>query len=332
MQISVWDHARYVCDRQHPFPEMAAQMHLLAEAGVRKCNIYLPTVGNLDAYLRAAAEVSMAVEARIHPQEAIDHPVLRTMPETRWQEMEARHGIRLAAPCPNHPSFAPGLAAAVARVAEGYADRLCGVQLDFIRSANSLLSLDYPCECDGCRALRRKYFGYEVPTEAQRGEPACRYKELAWLNANVRAAVVAVREVTAQYGLELSIAARSNYLNSLDIPVPPVWGLGPAVTEGQDWVEWAKAGLMDAVVTMNYHTRREYFRQNLEDHLRLLQDSRVRFCSGIGLSSSMGELSPGQLRERLQLLREKGVTAAYIFNKTNIYSPECLAVLREFAS
>ncbi|NLF94988.1 MAG: hypothetical protein GX564_13970, partial [Oligosphaeraceae bacterium] len=96
MQISVWDHARYVLDRENPFPEMAAQMHLLSEAGVRKCNIYLPTVGNLDAYLAAAAEVNMAVEARIHPREEIPRPVLRTMPETRWQEMEARHGIRLA--------------------------------------------------------------------------------------------------------------------------------------------------------------------------------------------------------------------------------------------
>jgi len=83
---------------------------------------------------------------------------------------------------------------------------------------------------------------------------------------------------------------------------------------------------------MNYHTQGEYFRQNLEDHLRLLQDSRARFCSGIGLASSMGELSPGQLRERFMLLREKAVTEAYIFTKTNIYSPECLAVLRDFAS
>ena len=58
-----------------------------------------------------------------------------------------------------------------------------------------------------------------------------------------------------------------------DITDPPVWGLGPAVLEGQDWVAWNDEGLLDGIYTMNYHTDPEFFRSLLDG------------CSGITVRS-----------------------------------------------
>ena len=74
MEISIWDHARYVKDRSNPFPEMAAMLRRFAGAGISRTDIYLPEVGNLDAYCAAAAEAGLAVEARLHPEFAMEAP------------------------------------------------------------------------------------------------------------------------------------------------------------------------------------------------------------------------------------------------------------------
>lgn len=331
MKIHIWDHARYVKDRAHPYHECAAMLRHLMQHGISRSNIYLPEVPDLDAYCRAASEAGIAVEARIHPQAAMTEPPLWELSETQWEEMENRFGIRIAAPCPNHPAYREKLAAAAERLCAEYAGKLYGIQLDFIRGPNSLVASDFPCGCEACRELRKKYFGFELPPDEFLHHPAYVYRSSATLCANVRAAVAAVRRVTEKYHLSLSVAARTNYLNSPDIAEPPVWGLGPAVLEGQDWVEWAEDGLVDTVVTMNYHLDFDFFRRNLEDHLRLTADARAEFISGIGVESSMGINSPAGVERRLSLLAGLGQKSVYLFNKSNIYHQEYLKVIQNFS-
>ena len=328
MEISIWDHSRYVKERSNPYPEMAAMLRRFAEAGISRTDIYLPEVGDLDAYCKAAMEAGMTVEARLHPEHAMVRPPMRVLTEAQRRRMKEEQGIVLEAPCPCHPEFERQLAAAAERVLAQYGDRLMGLQLDFIRAPNARCLLDYPCGCEACRAARQRYYGFEMPPEAVLREPWYVYKEAARLNAHVRAAVIAVAVVTHRFGRKLSMAARSNYANSMDSN----GDLGPAVLEGQDWAEWATDGILDEIIPMNYHTSHECFVDNLHAHLRLLAGTPVKFTSGVARESSMGLLPPSEFRRRFEALSTAGVKGAFIFNKTNIYSDDYLSVIREYAT
>lgn len=332
MQIHVWDHSNYVTDKNNPYPETAKNLKILADNGITLTIIYLPKLANIDVYLKAAAEAGLQVEAWIHPLKAIKNPPLRILPETQWAEMEHNLKLRLQGPCPNHPAYKTGIAQAATDLCQKYGDRLKAIHLDYIRSDNAVTSLKYRCQCEACRALRKRFFGFEVPSPEDLTNPAFIYKEYEILNDSVTAAVQAVRNVTNKYGLELSIAARTNYLNSADITVPPVWGLGPAVLEGQDWVKWADHGLINTINSMNYHTDNNKFTAVLEDHLRLLKGTAVKYFSGIGVYSSMGKIDGAKLREHLQILRDHNVESACLFNGKDVYSPEQLKAISDFAS
>ena len=325
MEISIWDHARYVKNRSNPYPEMAAMLRRFAKAGISRTDIYLPEVGNLDAYCAAAAEAGMTVEVRLHPQHAMERPPMRVLTEAQRQRMKQEQGIVLEAPCPCHPEFERQLAAAAERVLTQYGDRLMGLQLDFIRGPNARCLLDYPCGCEACRAARQRFYGFEMPPEAVLREPWYLYKETARLSAHVRSTVIAVAAVTHHFGRKLSMAARSNYANCHG-------GLGPAVLEGQDWAEWATDGLLDEIIPMNYHTIHEYFVDNLQAHLRLMAGTSVKFTSGVARESSMGLLPPSEFRRRFEAMSSLGVQSAFIFNKTNIYPDEYLSVIKEYAA
>ncbi len=330
-QLKIWDHCRYVENREKPYDEMARHLGIMAEAGISASIIYMPEVISLDDYCRAAKQAGIAVEARISPAWGVKDPVRRTLPEKDLLEMEERFGIRLAGICGNHPRNRAEFLAAAEALADRFAGRIEAIHLDFIRNDNALLLMDYPCQCDACRALYQRYFNCAVPTPVMLREPAVQYKILALRNDNIRQTVTAMRALTSRHGLKLTMAARANYLNSRDITAPPVWGLGPAVLEGQDWIDWNDRGLVDAICTMNYHTDPELFRSLLDDHVRLAGEHRDRIWSGIGISSSMGDLSPDGTAQRLEMVRAAGLPGAVFFNKTNRYSEDFLAVFRQFA-
>ncbi len=330
-KLKIWDHCRYVTNREKPYDEMARHLETMGKAGISAAIIYMPEVISLDDYCRAAKEAGLAVEARIFPAWGVKDPVLRTLPPAEWEEMEKRFGIKLAGTCGNHPRNREGFLAAAEKLAAEYSDRIEAIHLDFIRNDNALLLADYPCQCDACQALYRRYFGCAVPSKEMLQDPAVQYKLIALRNENVRKTVTAMRELTRRHGLKLTMAARANYVNSPDITSPPVWGLGPAVLEGQDWVEWAEAGLVDGIYPMNYHTGFALFEGVLADHLRLMVDRKALLFSGIGIVSSMGETTPGGAAKRLELVRSSGLPGAVFFNKTNVYGKEFLEVFRRFA-
>ena len=330
-QLKIWDHCRYVTNRERPYDEMARHLETMGKAGISATIIYMPEVISLDDYCHAAKEAGLTVEARIFPAWGVKDPVLRTLPPAEWEEMEKRFGIRLAGTCGNHPRNREGFLAAAEALAAEYADRIEALHLDFIRNDNALLLTDYPCRCDACRALYRRYFGCAVPSKEMLRDPAVQYKLLALRNENVRKTVVSMRALASRHGLKLTMAARANYVNSPDITSPPVWGLGPAVLEGQDWVEWAEAGLVDGICPMNYHTDLALFDSVLADHLRLMGDRKELLFSGIGIVSSMGETTPEGAARRLELIRDAQLPGAVFFNKTNVYGKEFLEVFRRFA-
>ncbi|HOG52128.1 MAG TPA: hypothetical protein PKY10_16185, partial [Lentisphaeria bacterium] len=329
-QVKIWEHCRYVTNKSRPYDEMARHLETMAKAGVSTTIIYMPGVISLDDYCRAAAAAGLKVETWIFPAWQVENPVKRTLPEHDLAEMERRFGIRLAETCANHPHNQDGFLAAARRLAEEYSDRLSAIHLDYIRNDNAVLLMDYPCQCDACQALYQRYLGCPIPDATMRSQPAVLYKMLALRNANVTAMVRAMRKLTQEYDLDLTMAARANYLNSPDITAPPVWGLGPAVLEGQDWVEWVDEGLVDAVYPMNYHTDLSLFQTVLNDHVRLLAPQRDKLFSGVGVSSSMGANDPAAIAARLEAVKAAGLPGAVLFNKTNVYNDDYLAVIRDF--
>ena len=330
-RIRIWDHCRYVRNRAAPYDEMARHMEACRAAGVHRINVRMEEVISLDDCCRAAAANGLEIEARIAPDWSNPAPVFHTLPESGWEAMEREHGIRLRQVCMNHPDNRRFFVEAAGKLAAEYAGRLKALHLDFIRNGNALITMGYPCECAGCRDSRRRYFGRETVAREDFRNPAVLYKELEFRNRNVRETVSEIKRLAGRNRMGLTMAARANYLNQPDITDPPVWGLGPAVCEGQDWVDWLACGLVDEVYPMNYHTDSAFFLGTLNDHLRLAGAGRDRLYCGIGLSTSMGELGDEALESHLRAVRDAGLPGAAIFNKTNVYTPAQFAVIRGFA-
>ena len=331
-RIGIWDHCRYVTNFLKPYDEMARHLERMRKWGVTLTDIYLVEVISLDDYCRAAANCGMEVEARITPAWSSPAIVNRTLPETEWQRMEKSLGIRLAGPCGNREDNRDLFLAAAEKLAQEFKGRIASLHLDFIRNDNALTLLDFPCQCEVCKGLYKRFFGVEVLTPEMRQNPAVRYKLAALRCKNIRKTAEAMKQIAEKHDLRLSIAARANYVNSADITLPPVWGLGPAVLEGQDWVEWADEGIIDELFPMNYHTEIGLFESVLKDHKRLLGDKASQMLfPGVGVESSMGINSPADVAERIAIVKNSSLPGVMLFNKTNIYSDDYCRIIKEYA-
>ncbi len=331
-RIGIWDHCRYVVNREKPYDEIARHLERMWKAGISVADIYLPEVPSLDDYCRAAANCGMLVEARITPEWAGKGVIKRTLPEDLWAEMEKQYGIRLSGPCGNNPVNRELFVAGTENLVKAYKDRLASFHLDFIRNDNALLLLDYPCQCEACQKLYERFFGVKVLTSEMLAKPAIAYKLLALRNENVTKTVKEMRRISRENNIKLTIAARANYIDSADITAPPVWGLGPAVLEGQDWVRWLDNDYIDEAFPMNYHTEIDKFKSLVSDYLRLLGDKAFTALHiGVGVMSSMGINPPDAVAERLQILKDAKLPGAMLFNKINTYDDEYCKVISDFA-
>jgi len=108
-------------------------------------------------------------------------------------------------------------------------------------------------------------------------------------------------EICAERELPLSLAARARYLKD-------------AVLEGQDWAEWCHSGMLDFVCPMSYNPCFDRFQRFVEEHTRLLEGAPVRLYPGVGRKSSLGTLSPQDMMQQLEYLRDRGIDAACIFH------------------
>lgn len=331
MKIKIWDHARFVVNKEKPYPELKAMFRLLADNGVSHIHVYLPEIRDLREYCMAAGEAGITVDAWVNPARELPNPPMRQITEEQMEEMYRTQGIRLKGPCPNHPEYKRQMLEVVGNKLADYGDVLNGIHLDFIRSINSMLAEMFPCGCEACRALRKKYFGFEMPTEKDRQMHSYIYKEHAILNRHITETVAAIHQLTLQAGKQLSMAARSDYANSADIWEKPVWGIGPAVLEGQDWADWGADGIVDAINTMNYHTNFEYFLDNMRTHLRLMEGAKAELSPGLAVQSSMGTNEPDAFEKRMQAIYESGAKSLCIFCKPDTYSPEYLRIIKKYS-
>ena len=299
-------------------------MERAAKLGISQMMVHLKKKDYpLKEYCMAAKKAGLEVHPWVKPAFAVKDFVKRTLsPERRKAQIE-QYGFEINRACMNNHSTREEGLANIKELIENFGEYISGIHLDYVRNDNALFLKDYPCECDTCKGIRKKWLGHEVLTRDDLNNPAVMYKELSVRNKNITNFVREVKKLTKSAGMKLSMAARANYINQYDVEKAPVYGLGPAVYEGQDWFAWAEEGLMDFIATMNYHTDPDIYTNVLEDHLRLLEDTPADFYTGLGIESSMGALSPQEanvLIEKVKNTSAKGISLFHFEAITDEYN------------
>ena len=159
----------------------------------------------------------------------------------------------------------------------------------------------FPCECEVCRSYRKRRLGEEVFSGEDMKDPGKLYIELCMRAEHIKSFIVRIRNMTLSRSLELSMAAREDYTKF-------------ALSEGQDWVEWSREGLVDVICPMSYTTNLEKFKAFADEHSRLLKGGKAKYFAGIGRKSNNGELKPNDMIEQIRYSKEKGASGCTIFH------------------
>ena len=160
---------------------------------------------------------------------------------------------------------------------ENHGADLAGIDMDYIRYGDVDMCWKDPCHCDACRKHYADLFGKDTITAEELELPGVRYQFIHFRNRCIRELVEEIRDITLKAGLRLTMSARAQVFDY-------------AIAEGQNWPQWARDGLIDAVFVMNYSTDRTEHRQRVETHVSLLRDrGGVLHCDGVGKMSSAGE-------------------------------------------
>lgn len=189
-----------------------------------------------------------------------------------------------------------------------------GIHLDYVRFPNESISLRHPCQCRHCRDYRKERLGQEVFTGDDFQDAGKLLIELQMRAKFVKGFVEQARALTSRSGLELSMAAREIYTKY-------------AMAEGQDWVEWAKEGLVDAVNPMSYSPDFGGFQEFVEDHTMLLAGTKAAYYTGVGRNSANGEMSTDMMIKQIRFAMDKGADGCTIFHYGAL-TPEDFRALR----
>jgi len=159
---------------------------------------------------------------------------------------------------------------------ENHGGDLTGIHLDYIRYGDAVTCWDHPCHCPACRSEYEELIGKDTITAEDLRVPGVLYRFIQFRRRCIRALVEQVRDVTRRAGLRLTMAARVQFFDY-------------ALPEGQDWPEWARDGLVDAIYLMNYSLDRTEHLERVRLGLRLARRRRqALFCDGVGKKSSLG--------------------------------------------
>lgn len=175
-----------------------------------------------------------------------------------------------------------------------------GIHLDAIRYTDGAhRALRWPCQCEACQAEYQYLFGKNQITDEDLKIPGILHKFINFRGNNIKSVVEKARKIVKAAGLPLSMAARSNYFRS-------------AIVEGQDWVQWAREGLMDYICPMNYATDRENHKKRLSEQMKLIGKTTPIY-SGIGRLWSGGEITTAQMIQQAEDSLKLGASGIAIF-------------------
>ncbi|NPV48760.1 MAG: hypothetical protein HPY69_17610 [Armatimonadetes bacterium] len=165
------------------------------------------------------------------------------------------------------------------------------------------------CQCPLCQSERLALLGREATCWDEQ-HPGFIYCILEHRHAAITGFLRQLRELRAQTETRLSIAARVQYLNR-------------ALIEGQDWVAWARQGLVDIISPMNYSPWADVVRGRLQENQRLLGQAPVTVLEGLGRKSSAGEPTPEEFARQVEVVAEAGLAGVALFHLDHLTDWDC---------
>lgn len=205
---------------------------------------------------------------------------------------------RLGRPCASWKETREGVLDIIQDIIKYYP--VSGIHLDAIRYMDTGRSLKWPCECEACQAEYKYLIGKDMLTAEDLKIPGILQKFLSFRCNNIKSVVEKARKTVNAAGLVLSLAARADYFET-------------ALVEGQDWILWAKEGLMDYICPMNYTTDREDHIKKLSLQMKLIGKT-VPIYDGIGRKWSGGEITTAQMIQQAEDAIELGASGITIFH------------------
>ncbi|MGI6081458.1 MAG: glycoside hydrolase family 10 protein [Limnochordia bacterium] len=188
-----------------------------------------------------------------------------------------------------------------------------GIHFDYIRYSDN-----NACFCDGCRERFQRDTGIAVtnwPAGVRTSdiEPFWIQWRCDQINRLVQRVSEQVRAVRPD--CRISAAVFANY---------------PAcrVTNGQDWVYWARQGWVDFLCPMNYTESDTAFAARVTEQLHLIE-GRVPLYPGIGVVSSASTLSADRVAGQIALTRHLGADGFTIFDYSSRITSDILPPLGE---
>ena len=186
-------------------------------------------------------------------------------------------------------------------VADGYP--VHGLHLDYIRTGGV-------CRCDYCKAQMAGR-GIDVTSIEPRDPKYAEWTE--WRCSRVTSFVREMRELTRSKDIELSAAVLA------DVPAC-------RNSNGQDWVGWAEASLVDLLIPMNYDSSTRNVALRTRAHVAQVS-GRCPVWEGLGKRSTLSELTTAVLGEQIQAAKDEGAQGIVTFNYPAL-SDEDLAVVK----
>jgi hypothetical protein len=176
-----------------------------------------------------------------------------------------------------------------------------GLALDYLRYPNTAVLDGHPCHCERCQEERTRWLGKPLPEADDLACPGVVYNEIRMRSRFVKTLLHGLREAADDAGVPLSLAARARYLKD-------------AVTEGQDWAEWCREGLLDFICPMSYNPCFDRFQRFVQEHRALLQDTGVPLYCGIGRSSSLGVITAQEMTRQIRYAAKQGADGVCLFH------------------
>ena len=213
--------------------------------------------------------------------------------------------------CPSHAKNLQHELAAIQEVARSY--DVTGIHLDYIRFPSIDFCFDTTCRQAFEQYLGRTSTGWPKSVQEDGRDHAAFYRWRAdQITSFVRSVRTSLRAVNPD--VELSAAVYRRYPSCRD-------------SLGQDWGRWLREDLVDFVCPMSYTEDTLNFANVTRDQLAL-PSAQGRIRPGIGVTSSESQLTPDQVIDQIQTLRQAGADGFVLFDLGSTLRDEVLPVLR----
>ncbi len=200
--------------------------------------------------------------------------------------------------CPSNPENVQLELDAIMEIVRNY--DVDGIHLDYIRYPGSRA-----CYCDECHrrfmlATRQHIEEWPASVLPRTGQHGEAYIE--WRAQQITRLVRLIHKRTRKIKPDIKISTA-------------VFGAYPDCVRsiGQDWISWAKSGIVDFVCPMNYTEDSKYFTDLLENQLALMP-KKVAIYPGIGATASNSLLTPDAVIGQIHLARFLGASGWTIFD------------------